>query len=134
MDNINPEHNHITSKQCDQYCHVTLLTFYEFPSVTSLASHVVFVRNFKEDCLSREISSTSVCQETCHYGILNFYGNSLVAACQFCILSQMNRFHILTRCSFETCFNINTLCPPTFHIQYYIFRHHISRTPYMNRQ
>ena len=92
MDNINLEHNHITSKQCDQYCHVTLLTFCEFPSVTSLASHVVFVHNSKEDCRFREVGCNSVRQETsCRFGTrVSIF--LFVVACQFCILSRMDGF------------------------------------------
>jgi len=90
LDNVNSEHNHITSKQCDQYCHVTLLTFYEFPSVTSLASHVVFVHNSKEDCPSREVGSTSVRQEISRRFGTRVFIVLFVVACQFCILSHMN--------------------------------------------
>jgi hypothetical protein len=90
LDNINPEHNHITSKQCDQYCHVTLLTVYEFPSVTSLSSHVVSVHYSKEDCPSRAVGSTSVRQETSRHFRTRVFIFLLVVACQFCIMSHMN--------------------------------------------
>ena len=90
LENINPEHNHITFKQCDQYCHVTLLTFYEFPSVTSLVSHVVFVHNSKEVRPSREVGSTSVRQETSRRFGTRAFIFLFVVACQFCTLSHMN--------------------------------------------
>jgi hypothetical protein len=74
----------------DQYFHVTPLTLYEFPSVTSLASHVVFVHNLEEDCPYREVGSTSVRHETSCRFVTRVFNFMFVVACQFCILSRMN--------------------------------------------